>query len=81
MMEPIFAELASETVTAKLRAQIDVALAAPIDGRYTKSRDAAFERLHDWAFTQGFAIVKVSCKTEKSQIVKTYFDCQEGHKN
>jgi hypothetical protein len=82
-MEPIFAESTSETVTAELRAQIDASIAAipaahriaPIDGKYTESRDAAFERLQDWAFTQGFAIVRDSCKTEKGQIVRAYFDC------
>jgi hypothetical protein len=74
-MEPIFAESASETVTAELRAQIDAAVAAipaahriaPIDGEYTESRDAAFERLQDWAFTQGFAIVRTLVKPKRAR--------------
>jgi hypothetical protein len=90
-MEPTFAESTNETVTTELRALIDAATAAippahrraPIDGEYAQSRDAAFERLQNWAFTQGVAIVRDSCRTEKGQIIRAYFDCvrHKGTKN
>jgi hypothetical protein len=66
-MELTFTESTNETVTTELHALIDATIAAipaahrhaPVNGEYTESRDAAFERLQDWAFTHGFAIVSV----------------------
>jgi hypothetical protein len=82
-MEPIFAESASETVTAELRAQLDVAIAAlplahclnPTKNELSDSREVAFIRLQDWAFTKGFAFVTKSAKTYKGQVVCVYLDC------
>ena len=76
-MEPTFTETASETVTVKLAAQITIAIAVlpaahhwnPEEKVSIKSRDAAFLRLQDWAFTKGFALVKESVKTKNSQVV------------
>jgi hypothetical protein len=83
ILEPTFTESSSETVTAELQALINAAVATippahcitPIDGEQTKSRDVAFERLQNWAFTKGFALVRDSCRTEKGHIVRAYFDC------
>jgi hypothetical protein len=52
-MEPIFAESASETVTAELCAQLDAAIAAlppthrlnPTENKLSDSREAAYTRL------------------------------------
>jgi len=52
-MEPIFAESASETVTAKLRAQLDAAVAAlppayclnPTENELSDSQEAAYIQL------------------------------------
>ena len=52
-MEPIFAESASETVTAELRAQLDAAVATlppahrlnPTENELSTSREAAYTRL------------------------------------
>ena len=82
-MEPIFTESASETVTAELAAQLARARAAlppshcldPQERELTESREAAFVRLQNWAFTKGFAIVKESAKTKDGQVVRQYFDC------
>ena len=88
-MEPTFScdtatATATATITAELRAQVAAAVAAlppphrraPVDGELAASRDAAFERLQDWAFTRGFAIAKDSCKTSADgQTVRAYFDC------
>ena len=71
-MEPTFTESASETVTAKLAAQLAAAVAAlppihllaPVEGEPAESKEAAFIRLQDWAFTKGFALVKESSKTK-----------------
>jgi len=87
-MEPIFTESASETVTAELAAQLARARAAlppshcldPQERELTESREAAFVRLQNWAFTKGFAIVKESAKTKDGQVVRQYFDCVH-HKN
>jgi hypothetical protein len=51
-------------VTPELQAQIDTAIAAlpaahqqaPYKGEITDSKEAALQRLQDWAFTHGFAI-------------------------
>ena len=82
-MEPIFTESASETVTAELAAQLARARAAlppshcldTQERELTESREAAFVRLQNWAFTKGFAIVKKSAKTKDGQVVCQYFDC------
>jgi hypothetical protein len=82
-MEPIFAESASETVTAELRAQLDAAVAAlppahrlaPTENELSDSREAAYTRLQDWAFTKGFAFVTESAKTHKGQVVRAYLEC------
>ena len=64
-MEPTFSSPASLTsVTPELQAQIDAATAAlpaahrraPYKGEIVDSKEAALERLQDWAFTYGFAI-------------------------
>jgi hypothetical protein len=54
-MEPIFAESASETVTAELCTQLDAAIAAlppahrlnPTENELSDSREAAYIRLQD----------------------------------
>ena len=87
-MEPIFTESVSETVTAELAAQLAQARAAlppsycldPQERELTESKEAAFVRLQNWAFTKGFAIVKESAKTKDGQVIRQYFDCVH-HKN
>jgi hypothetical protein len=82
-MEPIFTELAGDTVTPELRAQLDAAVAAlppahcldPTENEHTSSRDAAFVRLQDWAFTKGFALVTESSKTRNGQVARVYLVC------
>jgi hypothetical protein len=72
-MEPIFAETAGETVTLKLCAQLDAAIAmlppthcwALTKNKPTDSQRADLIRLQDWAFTKGFAFVIESTKTHK----------------
>jgi hypothetical protein len=57
MMEPTFAESSSKTAATELRALIDATVTAipvahrraPVDGEYTESRDAVFDRLQDKA--------------------------------
>jgi hypothetical protein len=87
-MEPIFTETASETVTAEVVAQLSTAVAAlppahclnPEEYKPSESKEAAFERLQNWAFTKGFALVKESSKTKDGQVVRVYLDCVH-HKN
>ena len=75
-MEPIFAASTSETVIAELRAQLNAAIAnIPQAHRLHRCRDevfesknAAFIRLQDWAFINGFAIDKQSSKTKAGQV-------------
>jgi hypothetical protein len=75
-MEPTFTETASETVTVERAAQITAAITAlpaahcrnPEERESTESRDAAFLRLQDWAFTKGFALVKESVKTKTARL-------------
>src|SRR5436190_8332397 len=82
-MEPIFTETASETVTAKLAAQLAAATAAlrpahclnPVEDEPTESKEAAFVRLQNWAFTKGFALVTESSKTKNGQVIRVYFEC------
>jgi MULE transposase-like protein len=82
-MEPIFAASTSETVTAELRAQLDEAVADvppahrlhPSRDEVFESKEAAFARLQDWAFVQGFAIVKESAKSSGGQVKRLYLDC------
>jgi hypothetical protein len=77
-MEAIFTETASETVTTELAAQLAQALAAlppahrlnPQERELTESREVAYVRLQDWAFTKGFALVKESAKTKNGQVVR-----------
>jgi hypothetical protein len=88
-MEPTFAEITSETVTAELRAQLDAAVAAippahrhdPSRDEVFESKDAAFVRLQDWAFTKGFAIAIESSKTKNGQVNRLYLDCVHHKKN
>jgi hypothetical protein len=83
IMEPTFTETASETVTPELAAQLSAAVAAlppahrlnPLENEAFESREAAFVRLQDWAFTKGFALVTESAKTHNSQVVRVYLDC------
>jgi hypothetical protein len=58
-MEPTFTSaVSSSSVTTKLQAQIDAAIAAlpaahrhgPFKGEIVESKDAALEQLQDWAF-------------------------------
>jgi hypothetical protein len=65
IMEPTFSSPASlSSVTPELQAQIDAAVAAlpaahrraPYKGEIVDSKEAALQRLQDWAFTHGFAI-------------------------
>jgi hypothetical protein len=64
-MEPTFTEATSETVTAKVMAQLAAATAAlppahclnPDPNESFESKEAAFLRLQNWAFTKGFAVV------------------------
>jgi hypothetical protein len=87
-MEPTFAETASDTVTPELVAQLAIAVAAlppahcldPVENEPSESREAAFIRLQDWAFTKGFALVTESAKTKNKQVVRVYLDCVH-HKN
>jgi len=79
-MEPIFTETASETVTAKLAAQLAAATAAlppahclnPVEDEPTESKEAAFVRLQNWAFTKGFALVTESSKMKNGQVIRVY---------
>ena len=79
-MEPIFTETASETVTAKLTAQLAAATAAlppthclnPVEDEPTESKEAAFVRLQNWAFTKGFALVTESSKMKNGQVIRVY---------
>jgi hypothetical protein len=82
-MEPIFAASTSETVTAELQAQLNEAVAAvplahrlhPGQDEVFESKEAAFIQLQDWAFVQGFAIVKESAKTSGGHVKRLYLDC------
>ena len=82
-MEPTFAASTSETVTAELRAQLNAAIANippahrlhPSRDEIFESKEAAFIRLQDWAFINGFAIVKESSKTKAGQVNRVYLDC------
>ena len=82
-MEPTFTEVSGETVTAKVTAQLAVATAAlplahrlnPDENESFESKEAAFLRLQNWAFTKGFAIVKESAKTKVGQVVRLYLEC------
>ena len=82
-MESKFTEVSSETVTAKLVAQLTTAIAAlppshclnPCENEPSKSREAAYTRLQDWAFTKGFALVTESAKTKNSQVIRQYIEC------
>src|ERR1700722_3900616 len=82
-MEPTFAATASETVTVELAAQLAAAVATlppahclnPVEYEPSESKEAAFVRLQNWAFTKGFALVKESSKTKNRQVVRVYLDC------
>jgi len=82
-MEPTFTEVLSETVTAELQAQLDTAISnllpayrrTPRENEPFESREAAYLRLQDWAFTEGFALVIKSAKTKNSQVVQQYVEC------
>jgi hypothetical protein len=73
-MEPTFASPASvTTVTAELAAQIEAAVAAmpaahrsaPRDREVVESKEEAFVRLQNWAFTKGFALAVESTKAKR----------------
>jgi hypothetical protein len=83
-MEPIFASTAAVgTVTALLQSQIDAATATlppahrqpPRKGEIVQSKEAALQRLQDWAFTHGFALV-----TESSNAERVVYQCSHHKK-
>jgi hypothetical protein len=82
-MEPTFTEVSSETVTAELQAQLATATAAlppshrlnPHENEPSESKETAYTRLQDWAFTKGFALVIESAKTKNGQVVRQYVEC------
>ena len=82
-MEPTFTEVSSETVTAELQAQLATATAAlppshrlnPCENEPSESRETAYTRLQDWAFTKGFVLVIESAKTKNGQVVRQYVEC------
>src|SRR6266536_1614482 len=82
-MEPTFTETASEIVTAELSAQLSAAIAAlppahclnPVEREPSESKEGAFVRLQNWAFTKGFALVTASAKSTNGQVVRVYFNC------
>jgi hypothetical protein len=74
IMEPTFSSAASvTTVTPVLAAQIQAATAAlpaahrvaPQEREIVESKDTAFLRLQNWAFTQGFALATESTKPKR----------------
>ncbi len=78
-MEPTFSSPASlNSVTPELQAQIDAAIAtlpaahqrAPYKGEIVDSKEAALQRLQDWAFTHGFAIA-----IESGSKNRVWFEC------
>ena len=46
-----------------------------------ESKDAAFVRLQDWAFTKGFAIVKESAKTKNGKMNRLCLNCVHHKKD
>jgi hypothetical protein len=82
-MEPIFAEAVSDTVTVEVSTQLAAAVAAlppahcldPVEQEPSVSKEAAFVRLQNWAFTKGFALVTSSAKSENGHVVRVYFNC------
>lgn len=70
-------------MTAELQAQLATAIEAlppahrlnPCENNPFESRESAYLRLQDWAFTKGFALVIKSAKTEKGQVVRQYVEC------
>jgi hypothetical protein len=82
-MEPTFTAAASNTVTPDLLAQIATATAAlpaahrcaPTEREPAESKEAAFIRLQDWAFTKGFALVIESYKSEGGVVNRVVFCC------
>src|SRR4030088_613074 len=84
-MEPTFSStLASGSVTPQLQAQINAAVAAlpashrtaPYKGEIVESKEAALQRLQDWAFTHGFAIA-----TESASAKRVRFECVHHKKS
>jgi hypothetical protein len=80
-MEPNFSSAASvTTVTPELAAQIEAAIAAlppahrllPQEQEIVESKETALQRLQNWAFTEGFALVVESDRAES-----TYFSWRE----
>jgi hypothetical protein len=47
----------------------------PTEDELSDSREAAYLRLQDWAFTKGFAFVTESAKTHKGQVMHVYLEC------
>jgi len=73
-MEPTFSSAASATtVTPELAVQIEAATAAlpaahrlpPQEREIVESKEAAFQRLQNWAFTQGFALAVESGRADR----------------
>jgi hypothetical protein len=95
-MEPTFSSPASlSSVTPELQAQIDAAVAAlpaahrraPYKGEIVDSKEAALQRLQDWAFTHGFAIaiesgsknrVRFKCAHHKKKTRNTRKTAEDG---
>jgi hypothetical protein len=75
-------------VTPELRAQLDAAFTSlppahclnPTENELADSRNAAYTRLQDWAFTKGFALVIKSAKTHNGQVVRVYLECVDHKK-
>src|ERR1700722_4302876 len=89
-MEPTFAAAAAvnNTVTAELQSQLAAAVAAlppshclaPTERELSKSKEAAFTRLQDWAFTKGFALAIESSKTKAGEVNRVVFQCVHHRK-
>jgi hypothetical protein len=80
-IEPTFAaEGSTSTVTPKLAAQIQAAVAAlpaahripPQEKEIIENPEAAFVQLQDWAFTYSFALVKESGRADRVLFECTY---------
>jgi hypothetical protein len=77
-MEPILSKTSSETVTAEVAAQLAAAVAAlppahrlnPTEQEPAVSKEAAFVRLQNWAFTKGFALVTASAKSRNDHVAR-----------
>jgi hypothetical protein len=67
-------------LTAEVSAQLAAAIVAlppahrldPIEREPSVSKEAAFVRLQNWAFTKGFALVTASAKSRNDHVVRVY---------